>query len=116
MRTNQINIDGEKLAEILKERGLMATKVSAEIGYHPSAISRCVKAGHMAKNMAKSIELRYGIACDKFVIPEEKKQPEQASFDLVIDEKKTADPIDYEKLWKVIYTATYEAMKKAWNE
>lgn len=69
----------------------------------------------MSKNMARGIELRYGIPRDKFVIPEEK--PEQMAIDLVpVEQEKSVDPIDYEKLWKVIYTATYEVMKKVWNE
>lgn len=108
MRSNQIKINGQALAKILKERGLAVTKVSEEVGYHYSSLGRCINDNQMAKNMAMSIELRYGIPREKFVIPEE---PEQVESELV-----PADPIDYEKLGKVIYMAVYEAVRKAWNE
>lgn len=114
MRSNQVKINGQALAKILKERGLAVTRVSEEIGYHFSNLGRCIKTNQMSKNMAMGIELRYGISRDKFVIPEEK--PEQMEIEIVAAEGKHTDPIDYEKLWKVIYTATYEATKKAWSE
>lgn len=117
MRSNQVIIDGQALAKILKDRGIAVTKASEEVGYHFSNLGRCIKTNHMSKNMAYGIELRYGIPREKFVIPEEKTEPEQMAIDLVpVDKEKPVDPIDYEKLWKVIYTATYEAVKKAWNE
>lgn len=117
MKSNQIRIDGKALAEILKERGLQVATVSEEVGYHRSNLGKCIKHNQMSKNMARGIELRYGIPREKFVIPEEKPEPEQMAIDLVpADPGKPVDPIDYEKLWKVIYTATYEAMKKVWNE
>lgn len=117
MRSNQIKIDGQALAKILKERGLGVTKVSEEVGYHFSNLGRCIKTNQMSRNMAVGIELRYGIPREKFVIPEEKPEPEQMAIDLVpVEQEKPVDPIDYEKLWKVIYTATYEATKKAWSE
>lgn len=113
MRSNQIKINGQALAKILKERGLAVTKVSEEVGYHYSNLGRCIKDNQMAKNMAMSIELRYGIPREKFVIPDE---PEQMAIESVTPDEKHADPIDYEKLGKVIYMAVYEAVRKAWNE
>lgn len=116
MRSNQIKIDGKALAKILKERGLAMIKVSEEVGYHYTNLSKCIRNNQMSKNMARGIELRYGIPLEKFVIPEEKPEPEQMAIDLApADPGKPVDPIDYEKLWKVIYTAAYEAMKKVWN-
>ena len=84
MRSNQIKIDGKALAKILKERGLAIIKVSEEVGYHYTNLSKCIRNNQMSKNMARGIELRYGIPLEKFVIPEEKPEPEQMAIDLAL--------------------------------
>ena len=117
MRTspeNTVSINGTKLYEQFKERGLFPTRVSTAIGVSAGYFSRAKRRGRMATMMTVLLESRYGIPKSTYVI-EEKKEPEKAVVEVVSQEDFFSEE-NTKKLYKLMYSAMYAAMKQALNE
>lgn len=111
MKKGMVNIDGSRLAGQIKQRGLTFAEVSREIGYTDGFINNCIARNQINNTAVKMLNMIYHIQPEDYeykepVQPEpEKKEPEQ-----------TQAGIDYQMLFKVIYRAVYEAIKKAGAE
>jgi len=116
MRTspeNTVSIDGTKLYEQFKERGLFPTRVSTAIGVSVGYFSRAKRRGSMATMMTVLLESRYGIPKSTYVIEDEK--PETTVVEVVPKEDFFSEE-NMKKLYKLMYSAMYNAMKQALSE
>lgn len=116
MATSSIKIDGQKLRDIFKKRGLYMRDVSRTCGYEDCYFSKAVNNHKMSKTASIVLQDRYKIypddyAPDKDVVPVE--------VETVIESVKPEPVISEDTaklLHKIIYSAVYEAMKKALTE
>ena len=112
MKCEMITIKGDALKRELVKRSLDATEVSEHLGYNKYFISACANRGRMTPRVLKALKQEYNINPDSIVMkdetPEEEKAVPQVQDD-VFDKHKL-------ELWKMMYSAVYEAVKKAWSE
>lgn len=113
MGTNQtmIEIDGEKLRAEIFKRGLTFANASKELGHANTYIGNVIARGLIPSHAAILLKSLYNIDLDSY------KKPEIYHQESFIEKLQQQEPIlDYDRLWKVIYTAVYEAIKKARTE
>ena len=111
---NMIKIDGDKLYAQLKERGLFPSKIAAEVGVNSGYFSNAKYRGSMANMMIVLLESRYGIPRDTYVIKEE-VESEQPVVEVISREDFFTEE-NQKTLYKIIYSAVYNAMKLALSE
>lgn len=114
-RNNGIEIDGQKLKKIFDKRGLKMQDVSIDCGYEGSYFSKATRENRMSKTASILLQDRYkiypeGYEPDKEIVTAEVVTVETPKTEMVISEE-TA-----KLLHKIIYSAVYEAVKKAWTE
>lgn len=114
-RNNCIEIDGKKLKKIFDKRGLKMQDISIDCGYEGSYFSKATRENRMSKTATILLQDRYKIypedyEPDKEVVTVEVATVETPKTEMVISEE-TA-----KLLHKIIYSAVYEAVKKAWAE
>ena len=107
-------IDGEKLREELKTRGVTLMDASIKIGYDGSYLSKATRAGMMPKSSMLLIQAMYNIDPDSYRIKDEPIDVETSVVEVVHHTGLTDE--DIEKLYKVIYSAVYKATKRALEE
>ena len=126
----KIMVDGIRLRALLDATGVSLAQISRDMGYGNTALNNKVKRGYLMAVDAKYLEIVYGITPKQYEIvsPDQKSEDEtpeishegrltQTEIQVAIEKAiKEHEPINYERLYKVIYSATYEAVKKAWAE
>ena len=109
-----IKIDGQKLKLLIAAKGMNQREASEAIGNGRSFISSACGYGTMSLKAALAIEAILGIKRSDFEIVEpeitEESEPTENASNL------PPDGIDYDKLYKTIYAAVYNATKEAWKE
>ena len=113
-----VEIDGAKLAEIFKKRGLKMRDVSKDCGFEDSYFSHKVRENKMTKSAMILLQDRYKIYPNEYEI--DKPEPEIVSAELLpVEISRSMDFTISEdtakKLHHIIYSAVYEAMKMALN-
>ena len=114
--TRTVAINGEALRLELKKRGILGVTVSKAIGYDQTYISHAIRDNKIAKSATLLLQTMYNINPDIYVVKEEPK-PEKVKaevVEVVQHSGLTAD--DFQKLYNVIYSAVYEATKRALSE
>ena len=101
-----VAIDKEKLQKCFKRRGVTQAEVQRIIGVGTTYFSSSFETNRISVLVADALEAKFNIKKEEYV-PEEVTVPVNESVTPVL----TAD--DWEHLYKVIYSATYEAMKRA---
>lgn len=101
-----VEIDGEKLRAELKKRALIAADVSHEIGYSGTYIKNACDSGKIRLAAAHMLKSLYNIEYDDIAPDSETEEKHEP----------TTPVIDYEKMYRMIYCAVYEAVKKALTE
>lgn len=102
----RFEIDGAKLREEFKKRNLSYAQAERECGFGQSVLSHYCAKNYITKMAREMLALRYNIQFDAY-----KKIEEQNEAPVVQRSSFTEE--DWERLYKVIYSATYEAMKQA---
>lgn len=110
MRKELIDIRGEVLKEALTKRGLSCKQASLELGYGESFFNNCISRNKINTAAAKMLYLMYRIPEEEYIVPELKVEPEKEEPEKPAEQ---AAGIDYQLLFKVIYKAVLEALKKA---
>ena len=120
-RVVNIEIDGTKLAEIFKKRGLKMQDVSRDCGFDGSYFSHKVRENRMTKSAMILLQDRYKIYPNEYEVA--KPEPEIVSAELLPVEFTRSTEVEFtisedtaKKLHKIIYSAVYEAVKLALNE
>ena len=106
-------INPEKLIEELKKRGLTHNRVSEELGYNRNYITGVLKAGRMGRGARKTLEVLYNIKPED-IAPEKEhaEEPQEPAEGL----QGTFTEEFWGRLYKTMYAAVYEAVRKAWSE
>ena len=105
MKRRTINIDGAKLTAELKKRGVTKAKASEEIGMSANYLAACTHKGIMSAVGSIALQKVYGIEPEDYAVEDEPEVVEEPPAEF-----------DEDKLYRVIYTAVYNAMKIALNE
>lgn len=93
----------------LKIGGLIPSKVSVEFGLDMSYFSKCFTKNKLSLVVAYTLEQRYNISKNMYMIVEEEPKKEVAELDHIPEQVA-------KQLYRIIYSAVYEAVKKAWSE
>lgn len=102
-----VNINGEQLKRLITMKGTNMQEMSLAVGYSKSYISNACALNRITEPVVLLIEKLYEIDRNLYVIPEEDTKSLPAEAEVV-----KVEPIDYQKLFAVIY----QAFKKALNE
>ena len=98
-----VAVDKTRFDDAIKRRGLIAYKMSIDMGYGKSNLGMAVKSGHFTATQAVLLESLFGI------------KPEE--YEPMAEEPvKTEATIDMNELYKTVYTAVFNAVKQAWKE
>lgn len=111
-RNNMMPIDPERLRNELKKRGLSIGGAGIEIGYSANYMNNNLSRKNISHAGIVAMEKVFNLKYDDYK-PIQEAPTDYAFRDVV---EAPADPIDYDRLYKTIYAAVYEAMKKVWNE
>ena len=112
-RATTVYIDGERLRAELEKRQLKQTIVSCQIGYEASYLNKCITFNKIARPAINLLQINYGISFDDYKrIEEETKEPQMVEVVQQIGFSEEEQRI----LYKIIYSAVYEAMKRALSE
>lgn len=113
MRTRTTVIDGSALRRLIKAQDISLSKASMMLGYDATYLSKVCRDNKIAIPAMKSIKMYFDIEEDAYKKkPVEKVEPQ--TVEVVQSVGFTDD--DARKLYQIIYSATYEAMKKALND
>ena len=110
---NMVRIDGEKLRKAIESRGLIMSDASEELGFNRMFISNCRNRGQMSRYAMVALQSRFGIPTEEYMVKDKPEIIKVIAEEPVQQPEVKTEPIDYERLWKVIYTASFEAFKKA---
>lgn len=110
------NVDAKKLTKLLKKTGKNYSEIARSMGFGESAVSTAVRNGRMSYGMADCLSRLYSIEKEEYEyaekVEEEKVEPEVVK---PIDPKEVFNEVK-DDLYKLMYSAVYEAVKKAWAE
>ena len=105
----------DKYKAILAKKGLTQQMVAVALGRSHSYGSHLI----IDQSFVDGLRKYYGISPEDIgAVPVCKEKPKSDDAVPVCDEKPKSDDhgIDYDQLYKCIYGAVYQAVKKAWNE
>lgn len=111
MRSTMLQIDGQKLANLIKALGKTNTEIGRELGYSDSFMSMCISKNRIAKSAAHALEKTYGISVDAYKKAEEM---EQVTYLVKAPQEATDSPKSdlMENLEEIIYCAVKRALKE----
>ncbi len=111
---NMVKIDAKKLYDAIEERGLTFSHVCKEIGVNNSYFANAKVRGTLANLAVVILESRFGIPKDSYVISDEETAV------TVVEKVSTVDDFFSEenqrKLYRLMYSAMYAAVKQALSE
>ncbi len=130
-KAHYVHADAEKLRRILREKNISMSEASLKCGFNQGYLNCCLnRAGYIRKSCVLVLKTEYGIDLKEYeyVEPEPEPEPEPEHE----PEKTTAKTVkisetfgkgdipqenfNYSELYKLVYTAVYRAVKKAWSE
>ena len=109
----RVSINSAALRKELKSRDLMLTKVSVRLGYAPQYLSKALWDGFMPEHIVQSLQELYNINPVSYVIRDASEKLETSVVEVVPAGLTDAD---FEKLYKIIYSAVYKATKQAFTD
>lgn len=110
-RSQSIEIDGNRLREEFKIRNLAFSDASSRCGYEASYFSKVCKLGKITQPAINLLKANFNIDYDSYAVEETivlETKKESAEFTIT-------DEVS-DKLYQIIYSATYHAMKQALSE
>lgn len=129
--TKTVPLDKVKWRKCLESKGITQERLSIEMGCHKNSIAADISSlggDKIPLTVARFAEVAYGIKPEDYALQQEqetKTDPEEAVIPRLTQsqfEKSLLNVlgecqfVDYERLYKNIYSAVYEAVKKAWSE
>lgn len=122
--TKTVSLDKTKWKKCLKEKGITQEELSLKMGHNSNSIASAVSAlggDKLPLTVSRFAEVAYGIKPEDYALqPEVKADPEEAVIPRLTQsqfEKSMLNVlgecqfVDYERLYKNIYSAVYEAVK-----
>lgn len=126
-----MKIDAGRLKQAVKDRGLTLASISKRMGFEQSYFSAMLRKGEISNLVVSFLQAEYGIETHEYACLESGRPSEMSQGQLeksIMNVLKEYEPIDYERLYKVIGAsvreaiedtvseAVYAAVKKAWAE
>jgi transcriptional regulator with XRE-family HTH domain len=111
--TNKKPVDGSKLRSEFMRLGLTTRQIADKVGYNQSTISNWCTENEISMPGMKALELAYGIKYEDIMFDDVKEEQHTEAQEV---HNHYHCNVDYDKLYQTIYSATYEAVKRAWNE
>lgn len=109
-------INGDALRNEFKIRKITLVEASLKLGYDASYLSHAVRDGLIRRSAMLLIQAMYNIDPDIYVVKEEPKVEEAKAEVVEVVQHSGLTDDDFQKLYKVIYSAVYEATKRALSE
>lgn len=109
-RIKVINIDGEKLRNEFNVRNITFSSASVKCGYEASYFSKVCNSGKITQPAINLLQANYNIKYDDYKLTDETAQVEKESVKFTITDEVS------DRLYKIIYSAVYHAMKQALSE
>lgn len=107
-----VEIDGEKLNRLLKEKGLLKSDVSREVGMAANYISNSIGYGNIRLAIAKMLEMKYGIMIDDYK-REEPAQVEEPETVEASEDVRESVQIDYGAIREAVREGVLDAISAA---
>lgn len=93
-----VQIDGEKLNDIIRARGLKSTHISRELGFNNAYIKHCVERNTISTGAQKMLATMFGIMPGDYEYTEQEPEPEPVSVEPeVIEQTAIEEPQEPEK-------------------
>ena len=123
-RITTVEVDGVKLREIFKKRGLKMLEVSRDCGYEESYFSHVCRDNKITKSAMIILQDRYKIYPNEYeldkveseIVESEIVHAELLPVEVTQSTEFTISDDTAKKLHTIIYSAVYEAVKLALNE
>ncbi len=103
-----IKIDRDKLEKAVRKRGMTMADASREIGRNENYLANLKHYGTISKASMVTMEKVLNIKQEEVEFCDEQEQPEELPA--------LAPALDLDKLYEIIYTAVYHAVKQAWKD
>ena len=100
-----IQIDPDKLMKEFEKRNLIKGDVSEEMGHNRNYISDVVRRKTIPRHAVVFLHKNYNIDLKDYGVIQEEKREERALKDMTD-----------KQMYRLIYSAVYHAVKKAWSE
>lgn len=107
-----VEIDGEKLNRLLKEKGLLKSDVSREVGMATNYISNSIGYGNIRLAIAKMMEMKYGIMIDDYKREEPAPVEEPETVEASEDVRESVQ-IDYGAIREAVREGVLDAISAA---
>lgn len=106
-RIKSYPVDGKKMKKLFSERNILLATASKKMGYASNYLSCANNRGELSAAAAHLLQAYFNSYPEAYAPDKEQAEaPKEVNTTLT----------DYKQLYQVIYTAVYEAMKKALNE
>jgi len=109
-----IKIDPDKLTKEFEKRNLMKGDVSEEMGHNRNYFADIIRRGTIPKPAVVFLMKNYNISPEEYT-PDEKKAEEHPEKKQKPEEVFLKDMTD-KQAYRLIYSAVYHAVKRAWSE
>lgn len=104
----QIQVKGEELKNYIESKGYNISYVSRESGMSESYLQKALKQNRIGEPVSEVIKQKFNIDVKQFTAQNNKHEQENCN--------EKAKLYDYDVLYRIIYNATYKAVKNAMIE
>lgn len=111
-RTSGTPINADKLRKEIAKRGMTLTAASEEIGRASNFLSHTLSSGLIGKDTIVILDKLYNIPIDAY----KAEEPKTVTAEITTEARQEKTAIDYNELYKVVYSAMYNATKKILSE
>lgn len=111
--TNTMKIDGAKLKDKMYEFGFTRHFLAKKLGVSPNTLGYWFEKNIIPISTMKQITEMFDISYEDVKLPEPKPEPEPKPKPVPQNNEKISEE---EKLYRVVFAATYNAMKRALSE
>ena len=115
-----LSIDADAFKSAVKEKGITLDDLSRKMRYGHSTLSAKLRNGRFTSQDAMLVEMIAEIPLEAYQEkPKHEATPKVTQMQIETSIERVLgnwNPIDYERLYKIIYSATLEAMKQALME
>lgn len=106
-----MEIDGVKLRHEFEVRNISLKDASNKCGFEDSYFSNVCSAGKITKPASNLLHMMFNIRYEEYALNEVTEEPRAEELSTLTITEETS-----KVLYDIIYSAVYDAVKKAWSE
>lgn len=114
--TNMVKIDGAKLKDKMYEFGFTRHFLAKKLGVSPNTLGYWFEKNYIPISTMEQITEMFDITYEDVKPPERKPEPKPEPRKTPVKIQNNEKISDEEKLYRVVFAATYNAMKRAMSE